>query len=61
VETLSIDVILQSAWTVVAFVFFVGVVIWAWSGRRKKDFDDAARMALDDEKTLTDEQRRRSS
>lgn len=59
-ETLSIDVILQSAWTVVAFVFFVGVVIWAWSGRRKKDFDDAARMALDDEKTLTDEQRRNS-
>jgi cytochrome c oxidase cbb3-type subunit IV len=58
VETLSIDIILESAWTVIAFVFFVGVVFWAWSGRRKKDFDDAARMALDDEKTLTDEQRR---
>ena len=57
-ETLSIDIILESAWTVIAFVFFVGVVFWAWSGRRKKDFDDAARMALDDEKTLTDEQRR---
>lgn len=57
---MSMDVILQSVWTVVAFVFFVGVVFWAWSGRRKKDFDDAARMALDDEKTLTDEQRRNS-
>ncbi len=57
---MSMDVILQTVWTVVAFVFFVGVVFWAWSGRRKKDFDDAARMALDDEKTLTDEQRRNS-
>ncbi|MDT8281520.1 MAG: CcoQ/FixQ family Cbb3-type cytochrome c oxidase assembly chaperone [Gammaproteobacteria bacterium] len=56
---MSFDVILQSAWTVIAFVFFVGVVFWAWSGHRKKDFDDAARMALDDEQALTDEQRRK--
>ena len=50
----------QTVWTVVAFVFFVGVVIWAWSGRRKNDFDKAARMALDDEESLTDEQRRKT-
>ena len=50
--------ILHSVWTVVAFVIFIVVVFWAWSGRRKKDFDKAARMALDDEKTLTDDQRR---
>ena len=50
--------IFQSVWTVVAFVFFVGVVIWAWSGKRKKSFDKAARMALDDDKAVTDEQRR---
>lgn len=48
----------QSLWTVIAFVFFIGVVLWAWSGRRKKDFDKAARMALDDEESLSDEQRR---
>ena len=41
--------ILQSIWTVIAFVFFVGVVIWAWSSRRKSDFEEHARMALDDD------------
>ena len=45
-------VLAQIVWTVVAFVFFVGVVIWAWSGRRKEDFDKAARMALDDDKPV---------
>jgi cytochrome c oxidase cbb3-type subunit 4 len=50
--------LLQTIWTVVAFVFFVGVVVWALSGRRKADFDKAARMALDDEKPVTKEQER---
>jgi len=50
--------LLQTIWTVVAFVFFVGVVFWAWSGRRKHDFDKAARMALDDEKSVSDDQQR---
>jgi cytochrome c oxidase cbb3-type subunit 4 len=49
---------LQSIWTVIAFVFFIAVVIWAWSGRRKKDFDEAARMALDDEESVPDDQLR---
>ncbi len=49
--------LLQTIWTVVAFVFFVGVVFWAWSGRRKSDFDEAARMPLeDDEISVTDRQ-----
>lgn len=47
-------------WTVVAFVFFVGVLFWALSSKRKRKFDDAARMALDDDKPVTDEQRRDS-
>ena len=49
----------QTAWTVIAFVFFVGIVFWAWSGRRKRDFDKASRMALDDDKSISDDQRRR--
>jgi len=53
--------LLQIIWTVFAFVFFIVVVVWAMSGRRKKDFDKAARMALDDEKSLTDEQRRKTN
>ena len=44
--------LVQIVWTVIAFVFFVGIVIWAWSGRRKEDFDKAARMALDDDKPI---------
>ena len=50
--------ILQTVWTVIAFVFFVGVVFWAWSGKRKKSFDEAARMALDDDKAVSDDERR---
>jgi len=60
VESSSTDVFWQIAWTVFAFVFFVAVVFWAWSSKRKSSFDEAARMALDDEKDLTDEQRRGS-
>jgi cytochrome c oxidase cbb3-type subunit 4 len=25
---------------------FIGVVFWAWSSKRKKDFDEAARLPL---------------
>ena len=30
-------------------LFFVAIVIWAWSGRRKKRFDEAANIPLNDE------------
>ncbi len=60
-ESLSTEVFWQSAWTVFAFVFFVAVVFWAWSSKRKDNFDEAARMALDDDKDLTAEQRRDAS
>ncbi len=35
--------------TVAAFVAFVAVVIWAWSRRRKPDFDAAARLPLEED------------
>ncbi|MFV9615037.1 MAG: CcoQ/FixQ family Cbb3-type cytochrome c oxidase assembly chaperone [Gammaproteobacteria bacterium] len=57
-ESSSSEVFWQSAWTVFAFVFFVAVVFWAWSGKRKKSFDEAARMALDDDKDVPDDGRR---
>ena len=44
--------LVQTVWTVIAFVFFVGIVIWAWSSGRKEDFDKASRMALDDDKPI---------
>lgn len=39
----------HAIWTVVLFIVFIGIVIWAYSRGRKKDFDEAARLALDDE------------
>lgn len=50
--------LIQIIWTVFAFVFFIAVVIWAWSSRRKTDFDQASRMALDDEEPVSKEQSR---
>lgn len=34
--------------TVILLLLFVGGWIWAWSPRRKRDFDAAARLPLDD-------------
>jgi cytochrome c oxidase cbb3-type subunit 4 len=28
--------------TVLSFVVFIGIVLWAWSGKRKRAFDAAA-------------------
>ncbi|MCG6975310.1 MAG: cbb3-type cytochrome c oxidase subunit 3 [Acidiferrobacterales bacterium] len=42
-------IMLHSIWTVVLLVVFVGIVIWAWSGKRKEAFRDAANLPLEDE------------
>ena len=39
----------QSVWTVIAMAVFIGIVIWAYSKRRKTDFDQAGRIAMDDD------------
>jgi cytochrome c oxidase cbb3-type subunit 4 len=39
----------HSVWTVALLVLFLGIVAWAWSGRRKKAFDEAARLPLEDD------------
>lgn len=36
-------------WTLALLVAFVAIVVWAWSAKRKKHFDEAARIPLDDE------------
>ena len=41
--------LIQVIWTVVVLVLFVGIVIWAWSGKRKQDFDEAANMPFDED------------
>ena len=39
---------LRSWHTVVLFVVFIGIVVWAWSGKRRKDFDEAANLPLNE-------------
>ena len=39
----------QVLWTVVAFVVFVGIAIWAFSSKRKQDFSEAANLPLTDD------------
>lgn len=41
--------LVHSIWTVILFVIFIGIVFWAYSNKRKKDFDEAANLALDEE------------
>ncbi|MBY0267613.1 MAG: cbb3-type cytochrome c oxidase subunit 3 [Burkholderiales bacterium] len=42
---------LRSLLTALMFAVFIGIVLWAWSGRREADFDVAARLPFDDERT----------
>jgi len=46
---------IQSVWTVVAFILFVGILIWAFLPGRRKDFDEAAQLPLDDEIIVNNE------
>jgi cytochrome c oxidase cbb3-type subunit 4 len=39
----------RSIVTVMAFVTFIGIVLWAWSGARRERFDAAARLPLEDD------------
>jgi cytochrome c oxidase cbb3-type subunit IV len=39
---------LSSAITVVWFVAFVALCFWAWSDRRRKDYDAAAKLPFDE-------------
>ena len=37
---------LRALFTVVMFVMFIGIVIWAWSRNQKQAFDEAANLPL---------------
>ena len=39
----------QSLWTIVVMVIFLGIVVWAFSSKRKSAFDEAARLPFEDE------------
>ena len=40
---------IHAGWTVLLLVVFIGIVVWAYSGARKADFDAASRLPLDDD------------
>ncbi len=44
--------LIHSIWTVALFVLFIGIIVWAWSTKRKRGFDEAARMPLEDEDSV---------
>ena len=48
---------LRAIFTVLTFLCFVGIVAWAFSGRRKQAFGEAERLPLDDDYPLVDGQR----
>ncbi len=42
----------RSVTTVLAFVTFLGIVFWAYSGRRKKGYEEAAHIPFDGDREL---------
>ncbi len=41
--------LLRSIHTVLMFVVFIGICVWAYSGRRKRAFEEAANLPFADE------------
>jgi cytochrome c oxidase cbb3-type subunit IV len=44
---------IRSIVTVLAFLSFIGIVLWAWSGKRKPGFEEAAYIPFDDGDNIT--------
>ncbi len=43
----------RSVMTLVMLLVFVGITVWAWSGRQRDRFDAAARVPFEDEPDST--------
>ena len=41
--------LIQTVWTLVIAALFVAIVVWAFSGKRKKHFEEAANIPLEEE------------
>lgn len=46
---------MRSAVTVVSMATFIGIVIWAYSAKRKTDFDEAAQLPFAEENLIQTE------
>jgi len=43
----------HSFWTVLTVVAFILLVVWAWSGRQERNFNEAAQIPLRDSPAVT--------
>ena len=43
--------------TAIIFFAFIGICVWAWSSKRKKDFDASAALPLEEDTYITDNER----
>ncbi len=43
--------LIHSLWTVLLLAIFVGIVVWVFVIKRSGDFDEAARMPLEDDES----------
>ena len=41
--------IIRGIWTLLLIILFIGVCIWAYSAKRKNDYDEAAQLPLMDD------------
>lgn len=41
--------VFHGLWTGALLVIFIGIVLWAWSSKRKRGFEEAASLPLDDD------------
>lgn len=46
---MSVYSLVHTIWTVALTLIFVGIAIWAYNGRQKSRFDEAARLPLTDD------------
>ena len=47
--------LLHGLWTAILLAVFAAIFAWAFSGRRRKDFDEAARLPMEDDAPPGDE------
>ncbi len=48
---------LRGILTAIIFVAFIGIWVFAWSSRRKKDYDAQAALPLEEDRKLTNNER----
>lgn len=50
---MDVDNLIRAAILVSLLVGFVGIFLWAWSNKRKEDFELMSRLPLDEDVDLT--------